>query len=202
MVLDKFYHLKYSDNFLYSHIINIYATIHIYICMCMQNQRHNYKDERHSSLKNIPLTLFERLRVRESWRPNRTAIYWPPAPPDIAVCRSRSPGLLNRGSSLSGTCSHPCIFSPTGLQNSIGGPGAPSAGLWLSLPHLVSNSSDLQLYRGSRGPLLLGGGFLYHTLYPTSLVPNSLTSCLTELYNSSIAPSIFGMACLIVIKRK
>ena len=39
-----------------------------------------------------------------------------PAPPDIAMCRSRSPGLLNRGPSLSGTCPHPCIFSPTGLQ--------------------------------------------------------------------------------------
>ena len=52
------------------------------------------------------------------------------------------------GPSLSGTCSHPSIFSPTGL------------------------------------------------------ISNSLTSCLTKLYNSSIAHSIFGMACLLVIKRK
>ena len=39
------------------------------------------------------------LCVRGSWRPNRTATYWPPppAPPDLAVCRSPSPGLLNRG---------------------------------------------------------------------------------------------------------
>ena len=49
---------------------------------------------------------------------------------------------------------------------------------WLSLPHLVSNSSDLQLTGGSGGPLLPGGGFLYRNLSPTSLISNSLTSCL------------------------
>ena len=49
---------------------------------------------------------------------------------------------------------------------------------WLSLPHLLSNSSDLQLNRESRGPLLLGGGFPYHILSPTHLSSNSLTSCL------------------------
>ena len=80
------------------------------------------------------------------------------------------------GPSLSGTCSHSSIFSLTGLVS--------------------------KLNRGSWGPLLLGGGFLYHILSPTHLISNSLTSCLTELYNSSIAHSIFGMACLISIKRK
>ena len=34
-------------------------------------------------------------------------------------------------------------LSPTCLQSGV--PKAPSAGWWLSLPHLVSNSSDLQL---------------------------------------------------------
>ena len=40
-----------------------------------------------------------------------------------------------------------CILSPTGLvpETPSGVPRAPSAGWWLSLPHLVSNSSDLQL---------------------------------------------------------
>ena len=33
-----------------------------------------------------------------------------------------------------------CILSPTGLQNSIGGPEGPFGRVWLSLPHLVSNS--------------------------------------------------------------
>ena len=39
------------------------------------------------------------------------------------------------------------ILSPTGLVSKThsGVPKAPSAGWWLSLPHLVSNSSDLQL---------------------------------------------------------
>ena len=39
------------------------------------------------------------------------------------------------------------ILSPTsGLQTQLGIPKAPSAGWWLSLPHHVSNSSDLQLW--------------------------------------------------------
>ena len=38
-----------------------------------------------------------------------------------------------------------CILSPTGLQNSIGGPEGPFRRVWLSLPHLVSNVSDPQL---------------------------------------------------------
>ena len=33
-----------------------------------------------------------------------------------------------------------CILSQTGLQNSIGGPEGPFGRVWLSLPHLVSNS--------------------------------------------------------------
>ena len=33
-----------------------------------------------------------------------------------------------------------CILSPTGLQNSIGSPEVPFGRVWLSLPHLISNS--------------------------------------------------------------
>ncbi len=53
--------------------------------------------------KYVPLTLFvtfERVvcgfMVRGSWRPNRTAIYWPLLLLPSALCLSRSPGLLNR----------------------------------------------------------------------------------------------------------
>ena len=64
---------------------------------------------------------------------------------------------------------------------STGGPGAQlSVESWLSLPHLVSNSSDLQLTRGSWGPLLLGGGFPYHILSPTRLNSNSSDLQLTD----------------------
>ena len=38
-----------------------------------------------------------------------------------------------------------CILSPTGLQNSIGGPEGPFGRIWLSLPHLLSDVSDPQL---------------------------------------------------------
>ena len=58
--------------------------------------------------------------MRGSWRLDKDCnILTPPTPPDIAVCCSRSP---------------------------TGGPRAQlSAEWWLSLPHLVPNSSDLQL---------------------------------------------------------
>ena len=38
-----------------------------------------------------------------------------------------------------------CILSPTGLQNSIGGPEGPFVRVWFSLPHLVSDVSDPRL---------------------------------------------------------
>ena len=53
------------------------------------------------------------------------------------------------------------------------------SGCWFSLPHLISNSSGLQLSRRSRGPLLLGAGFLYRILSPTGLV-SKLTDFLSS----------------------
>ena len=46
------------------------------------------------------------LRVRGSWRPNRTAIYWLPLLWPSALCLSRSPGLLNRPGVAFPTTSH------------------------------------------------------------------------------------------------
>ena len=47
--------------------------------------------------RKIYLSLYLKgLYVRGSWRPNRTAIYWPPLLWPSALCLSRSPGLLNR----------------------------------------------------------------------------------------------------------
>ena len=55
--------------------------------------------------KNIPLTLFERVVcVRGSWRPNRTATYWPPLLWPLALCLSCSPVLLNRRPGGSAFC--------------------------------------------------------------------------------------------------
>ena len=76
--------------------------------------------------------------MRGSWRLNKDCnILTSPAPSDIAVRRSCSPGLNRR-------------------------PGDPLC--WLSLLHLITSWSGLvpKLHRGSRGPLLLVGGFAYH----------------------------------------
>ncbi len=68
--------------------------------------------------------------MRGSWRLNKDCnILTSPAPPDIAVCRSRSTGLLNRGPGgpaslghvLIPASSHQLVWSP----NSIGDPEGP-----------------------------------------------------------------------------
>ena len=112
--------------------------------------------------------------VRGSWRLNKDCnTLTSPAPPDIAVCCSRSPGLFNRrpgGPSLSGTCSHSSIFSPTGLVSKLAG-GHEDPFCWVVA---FSTTSLLQLL-----------------WFPAHWLP-----VFTELYNSSIAHSLFGMACL------
>ena len=138
---------------LYSHITNML----IYICIYMQNnsQRLNDKGRAKTSLtKYVPLTLllgfekvFQGFMVWGSWRPNRTAIHWPPLLWPSALCLSRFPGLLNRRPRGSAFCwmmafftasYHQLLWTPT--QS-----GAPSPiGLvWLPLPHLVSYSNCL-----------------------------------------------------------
>ena len=82
-------------------------------------------------LRKIYLSLYLKgLCVRASWRPNRTATYWPPH----SIC--------------------PQCFFPVLLGCTTGGPGAQlSAGCWLSLPHLVTNWSGLQnSIGGPEGP--------------------------------------------------
>ena len=97
------------------------------------------------------------LRVRGSWRPNRTAIYWPPLSWPSAMCLSRSPGLLNR--------------RPRGSL------------YWLSLLHLISNFSGPQLNRGPWGPLQPGVALpTTSRLYSNC----NWLLVLTELYNSSM----------------
>ena len=59
----------------------------------------------------------------------------------LAITSFRSPfswaaQLGSWGPSLSGTCSHSSIFSPTRLISKL---RVPSAGCWLSLPHLVTD---------------------------------------------------------------
>ena len=77
--------------------------------------------------------------MRGSWRPNITAIFWPPLLWPSTLCLSRSPGLLNR--------------RPRGPH------------CWLSLPHLISNFSGAQLIRGSKSPFGLMWLSLSHLVY-------------------------------------
>ena len=114
--------------------------------------------------------------MRGSWRPNRTATYWPPLL-WLSAFLYRSPGLLNRGPRGPASLGHgpqSSIFSPTRLiPNSQS--GAPSAGCWLPLPHLVSNWSGLQTnWSGAWGLPLLGAGFLYRILSPTDWISCAL----------------------------
>ena len=86
------------------------------------------------------------ITVRGSWRPNRTAIYWP--------------------------------------QHSIGGPEGAFDPVWLSLPHLVSDVSDPQRIRGSKGPLRRA--FSTASYQQLLWTPTVLLPVFTELYNSSM----------------
>ena len=64
------------------------------------------------------------------------------------------------GPSLSGTCSHSSIFSPTGLISncSVGGPEGPFCRVLFSLPHLISNWLNFlctELYNSSTATFFL-----------------------------------------------
>ena len=86
---------------------------------------------------------------------------------------------------------------------STGGPGAQlSAGWWLYLPHFVINSSDLQLTGRPEGPFYRVVAFSTTSCLRLPWNPTHWLPVCTELYDSSIAHSIFGMACLLVIKWK
>ena len=107
--------------------------------------------------KYLPLTLlqgFEKviqgLRVRGSWRPNISAIFWPPLLWPATLCLSRSPDAQPEalGSTLLGAGFLYCILSASSLD--------PFGRVWLSLPHLVllllqlysnwpSNSNELYI---------------------------------------------------------
>ena len=132
----------------------------------MQKHIQHNKDERHSSLEKIYLSLYWKGCVWEGVgdRTN-TATYWPPTLLAITVFLSHSPGLLNRG------------------------PGGPaSAGTWFSFQHLLSNCLTSCLTPGSTStqfnpstvkvaswyfrpdaPVIYTGAFLLLTAWPGSI---------------------------------
>ena len=97
-----------------------------------------------------------------------------------------------------------CVFLV--LQGcSTGSPKAHSAECGLSLPHLVTNGSP-NSSGGPKGPFCWLVAFSTTSCLQLVWSPTVWLPVFTELYDSSIAHSIahsiFGMACLIVIKRK
>ena len=85
------------------------------------------------------------MRVRGSWRPNKTAIYWPPLLWPSTLCLSHSPGLLNRRPRGSALCWMLAFFTASFQQllwtPTHQGPEGPFGLTWLSLQHLISNFS-------------------------------------------------------------
>ena len=100
--------------------------------------------------------------VRGSWRPNRTAIFWPPLLWPSTLCLSRSPDAQPEAQRPTLLCDGflYCILSATSLDPNSSEPQGHFGLMWLSLPQLVYNSVR-------------------------SLTATNLTSILTELYNSS-----------------
>ena len=121
-----------------------------------------HKDERHSSLEKYTSHFIERVVWERELGTEQNCNILTPTLLAITAFLSRSPGLLNRGPSLSGICSS-FQHLPSICNSSTGGLRAHYAGCWLSLPHLVSNWSDLQ----------------------TRLISNCSNFLCTELHNSS-----------------
>ena len=110
---------------LYCYIVT-YADSHTctYICRIIHNDtRLLYKYIYLSLYCKGSKRVIQGLRVRGSWRPNITAIYWPPHSYDRQRCLSRSPDA-----------------QPEAL------------GWWLSLLHLISIFSGPQLIWAPRAP--------------------------------------------------
>ena len=146
---------------------------------------HNDNRRVKTSLKNMYLSLYckgskrvtQGFTVRGNWRPNRTAIYWPPLLWPSALCLSRSPGLLNRRPNGPALCWMMAFFTAS-YQHLVsktpsGVPRAPSAGCGFPYHILSANSLDPN---SSGAPRALSAwcGLPYHI---SSITP-TLTSCL------------------------
>ena len=102
---------------MYSHIIHM----QLYTCTCRIHIDAMIKTSDTVFQKNIPLTLFERLRVRGSWRPNRTETYWPLTLMAISVSFPLSEATQPEawGPTLLGAGFLYRISSPTGLVSKL-----------------------------------------------------------------------------------
>ena len=155
---------------LYSHLINM----HIYTYTCrIHIDAMKTSDTVH---KKIYLSLYLKglcVCERGSWRPNRTATYWPPLLWPSALCLSRSPDA----------------------QPEAQGPTPMDAGFLyriLSPTDLVSKNSLQTGLQINWIPIFTE---LYNSSIAHSISPHNWPSvCVTS--------AVLGMACLIVIERK
>ena len=176
--------------FLYLCYILTFIYIYIYTCVYMQkeSQRHNDKGRAKTSLeKYVPLTLFVTFACERELVTEQNCNILTSTLMAISVvvfsfswCSTGGPGAHSAGFSTASY--HQLVWS----LNSIRGPEGPFGRVWLSLPHLVSITSDLQLLGGAECPLCRAVVFSttsYHRLlwFLTRWLP-----VLTELYNSSM----------------
>ena len=168
--------------YLYSCIV-----VYSYADTCMQNHNDTIIKTSDTVLRKIYLSLYLKgLCVRGSWRLDRTATYWPHSIGHNRVSFPFSwaaqPGAWGPVSLGAGFLYR--ILSPTRLIPNwlIGDLKAPTTGCWLSLPHLVSNSSDRQLSIGG-----LRTPFAGCWLSLPHLISNWLNFLCTDLYNSSMS---------------
>ena len=133
-------------------------------------------------LRKIYLSLYLKgLCVRGSWRPNRTATYWPPQLLWTWQCVFLVlPGCSTGGpgpSSLLGTVFSTASFLQLSWSPncSIGDPEGPFCWVLFSLQHHFSNSPDPQTVQSGvpRAPSA-GCCFLYSIISPTLLIPKLL----------------------------
>ena len=185
-----------------------YVDSHLHTCTYICRITHNdtttktdawriTQEGRHSNTSLttfLPLTLlqgFERvvqgLQVRGCWRPNINFIFWPHCYDRhvVSFLFSWCWGLLHRGfpRAPSVGCGLPYYIWSQAVWNSIG--NCSLGQVWLSLPHLVSNSLEVcwQLYRGFPSAPSVGYGLPYHiwsllsgTLLATALAPQTQLS--------------------------
>ena len=164
---------------LYSHMLQLYTHI-IHIPMHAEYILTQWIRRAKSSLKKYTSHfIWKVVCVRGSWRPNRTATYWSPLSWPSVLCLSRSPDAQLESQGLSSLLDDGFLYRI------------------LSLTHLISNSIG-----GPKGPFCRVVAFPTTSCLQLVWSPIHWLPVYTELYNSSIAHSIFGMACLIVIKRK
>ena len=123
--------------------------------------------------------------MRGSWRPNRTAIFWPPLLWPSALCLSRSPGLLNQRPRGPALCWMMAFFTTSYHQLLSKTPSGSRGPLRPGVAFPTTSCRQLlwtPTHQGLQGPLPPGMAFPTTSRLYNS---NCLISVLTELYNSS-----------------